>query len=401
MSAIIIPPTRLTGRSYPSASDVATLVVEGRQFGGWTNVEVSRSLGEAAATFGFGMTARWPSEPNPARVRPGQSCQVWLGQDLVVNGYIDAVAPSYSDTGHTIQVTGRSATGQLVDCSCVDVGPQFRRMPVSAIASALTLPYDVPILMDVADATLIDRFVLEPEESVFEAIARLAGQRGLLITDTPEGWLLLTRAGSSRSTGALVCEAARSALDGVIGLRRRGNILAASASFDITERYSEYRCRGQSVGSPLINGLAASQPEGVETDDGLTLRRVLKLRAEGNADPASCQKRATWEAAVRAGKSVAYDCTVQGWRQTLDGPLWKVNELVPVDDKIISIDVDLLVVSCSYVLDDGGTRCSMKLAPPDGYLPEPPRKARKGSAHRAAGGYVEIMGVTIPTQVKP
>jgi hypothetical protein len=44
----------------------------------------------------------------------------------------------------------------------------------------------------------------------------------------------------------------------------------------------------------------------------------------------------------------------------------------------------------------------MKLAPQDGFLPEPPRKARKGSANKAAGAYAEVSGAAIPkTSVKP
>jgi len=370
--------------------DQATLVVAGREFRGWTRVEVSRSIDSAAATFGFEATARWPDEPNPIRIRPLQECQVYLGTDLVVNGLIDAVSPSYSATSHAIQVTGRSLTGQLVDCSAVDVGPQLRGQTVLQIARRLAAVYGVGVDADVDVGDAVKRFVLEPGETVFAAIERLARLRQLLVTDTPDGTLLLTRAGETRASGALAAwsEAVTDDLDRPAQKRPVNNVLEASASFDASQRYTEYRCRGQSVADDQTHGESAAHPDATETDDGLDVRRVLVLTAEGPADRATCRDRATWEAATRAGKSVSYQATVQGWRQTDGGDLWQVNQIVPVRDQIIGLEADLLVTEVQYTLGPDGTRCAMRLAPRQGYLSEPPRRASKGSAN--VGAFREI-----------
>ena len=391
-------PPQLIRPAGTSNEDV-TLLVNSRTFRVWQHLELTRGIEQAAATWGVQATARWPDESNPIRIRPLSDVNLYLGEDLVVTGFVDTISPSYSARDHAIQVTGRSRPGQLVDCSHVDAGPQFRNQTLLQIARALAAPYGIDVRAPVDTGAPIRRFVLEPTETVFAAIERLARLRQLLVTDNADGELVLTKAGTTRAIGALVCEAGP--ISALPRYGPRGNILSASASFDGSVRFSEYLCRSQMVPSDSTFGTPASETAGSETDDGLDLRRVLRISPEGPSDNATCKARATWEAARRAGRSVSYECTVQGWRQAKDGPLWEPNQPVSLDDRIIGLEAEMLITQCTYTLGLDGSRCTLTLAMPAAYELEPPRKVRTGGRRgTAVGAWKELDGPLLPEAVK-
>jgi prophage tail gpP-like protein len=160
-----------------------------------------------------------------------------------------------------------------------------------------------------------------------------------------------------------------------------GNALSASFVANGAARYSEYRCKGQRVGDDHDFGSTIAEVEGTAEDDEPPLRRVLLLQAEGAADTKRCRERAAWEAAQRAGRSTELAVTVAGWRQR-DGQLWTPNQLVRCTADILGVDAELLLVACTYSLDDGGGElCEMQLAPAAGYeLLAPAERAGKKKA---------------------
>jgi prophage tail gpP-like protein len=95
------------------------------------------------------------------------------------------------------------------------------------------------------------------------------------------------------------------------------------------------------------------------------------IRPEASTTTAYAQKRASWEATVRAARAGRVSVTVQGWTQA-DGTLWPVNRLVRVRAPRLAIDADLLIAEATYTLSEGaGTRTTLALRRRDAFLPEP------------------------------
>ena len=106
-----------------------SLHVKGLRYEGWESVTVTRNIESVATTFSLGLTERYPGHLRPFRVRTGDRCQVKIGGELVLTGQVDRVAPSYSARHHTIAISGRSRTAQLVDCSASEApGAHFGGM---------------------------------------------------------------------------------------------------------------------------------------------------------------------------------------------------------------------------------------------------------------------------------
>ena len=92
-------------------------------------------------------------------------------------------------------------------------------------------------------------------------------------------------------------------------------------------------------------------------------------------DDAEAQRRADWEAVVRAARARRVTVTVRGWRESDDGDLWEPGRLVRLTDEWLGFDRDLLVSSVVYSIGESGTIARLSLVPEGAFLerlePEP------------------------------
>lgn len=337
------------------------LLIRNQEFDGWESISVSGGIERAASDFALSVTERFPGQPNPMRIFPTDPCEIRIGNDLVITGFVDKVEPSYDATSHTNAVSGRSKTQDLIDCSITEKrGFQDRR--IDQIAQAIADEYNITVELQEVRTGKIDKFRTQSGETPFEAIERLCRQQGLLITDNRFGELVLTEAGSTAATDALVTGQ---------------NILTGGASYDASNRYSEIIVRGHRFGDDSNFGRSLFGANQEEQDSEVPRRRALIIDAETLGNVGSFQDRARWEVARRAGESANFTYTVQGWRQS-DGTLWTHNQLVKVQDAILSVDTELLIVEWTFDLtNSGGEVTTLQLGPPEGYKLIPPKDGKR------------------------
>ncbi len=340
-----------------NVANMARLRVNGKLWEGWQAIEVTRSIEQMASTFTFESAARAPGGKDALRIQPGAACDVLLDDDVVLMGWVDALDLGHDATSHTIRVSGRSLTCDLVDCSAVWPTGGWKNVTAAQIINDLAGVYNVTTALSGGTASL-PVFRLQDGETCSEAIDRLCRTQTMLAYDDATGSLVCGPVGTERGTDDLV-----------VGT----NLLSARLHIDVSKRYTEYRVKGQRASDETIDGVTASTASGTSEDEELTegRSRVLVLHADGGATIRSCTERANWEAAYRAGKSIEVEVTVQGWRQS-DGSLWDINKLRRVRDTTIGVDADLLTVEVAYTLSDAGTITRMRLAPACGFVPEPP-----------------------------
>ena len=91
---------------------------------------------------------------------------------------------------------------------------------------------------------------------------------------------------------------------------------------------------------------------------------------ETNSSDSETRKRAEWEKNIRKARSRVYSAVVDGFRNQT-GELWKVNQLVRVDDVFAGINSVMLVNSVIYSLtEDEGSTTSLSLVNRDAYTLE-------------------------------
>lgn len=345
-------------------ANAVTLSVDGLDYAGWKKVSISAGIERQARDFSLDVTWRWPGQDTEIPIKQGTPCEVRIGADLVLTGFIFATPVRYDASSVTRSIAGRSRTADLVDCAAINQPGQWRGQSVQQVVQALAEPYGIQVLSEVPDTTKLTEHSIEPGETVFESIDRLLTLSRLLSTDDASGRLIIVRPGSAGRA--------------VDALQLGQNVLSGSAQLDFSGVFSDYKVVGQRAGTDDTFGEEASEVQASVTDPRAPRKRVMLLQESGQITPELAAARANWERGSRMGEALATTYTVQGWRQS-NGQLWKVNMVVAVRDPLIGFDRDMIISEIEYRLDEGGTLATLTVAPPEAFEPEPkdPHSARK------------------------
>lgn len=365
-------------------ANAVSLTVDGLDYSGWKSVEISAGLERQARDFNLAITWHWAGQKVAVPIRQGARCQVRIGGDLVLTGWVFATPISYDDKQITLTISGRSLTADLVDCAAVNQPGQWNHQDVLTIVKALAAPYKLQVRSEIGDTGKLSDHTIEPGETVFESIDRLLTLFRVFSTDDAEGRVVLAKPGSNGRA--------------VDALELGKNILTGSASLDFSGVFSEYRVLGQKSGSDTEFGPAAAEVSATLTDERTTRPRVLIIQESGQMTQDLAQARANWERGNRMGKALGATYTVQGWRQS-NGQLWRHNMLVRVIDPLVGFDRYMLIAEVAYSLTEAGMVTTLTVGPPDSFEPEPhdPHKSRKPKK----GGKADNFEYLIPADYEP
>jgi len=369
------------------------LEVNGRQYGGWKDVEITRGIEAIANSFKLTVSERWDGQSEPWPIVEEDACTVRLDGRVLLTGFVDSRSHREDAGAHSLTIAGRDSAGALVDCSAELSKWEFSQIPILELCKTLGAPFGIVFtlqdgLSDKAIGTAPrsatakalaggapssvgsagkssslsiakpnTKLTISPGDSAFEVIDRACRMVGVLPVSDGLGGIVLTRAGGARATTPLV---------------RGNNILTAEATFDATKRYRRYVVNGQAQGTDDLFGASAAAVKSEATDANVRRsERVLLVRPEGAVTLAFAKQRAAWEATVRAARSADVVITVQGWKQ-LDGSLWPINALVPVQDPAIGINGDMLITEAIFgVSEESGSTTRLKVVRPEAFIPEP------------------------------
>lgn len=353
--------------------DHAILRIDGVDWAYWKSFEITREMDQIAGAFNLKLVDRWASGQQAVPLAAGMACQALLGDDVVIDGYIDKATFAIAANEHGVSVSGRDKSGDLVDCSAIHKPGQWAGLTCLQIAEILAAPFGVKVRAEGDVGAPLPVFKLEQGETAFEALDRALKERELLAMPDGSGGLALLKAGARESVCKLV---------------QGQNVLSASADYDLTGRFSDYLVQGQQPGNDEKWGKDACAVKGEIRDEAITRYRPLLVRAEKAVDPASARQRAAWEKSVRAARSVTVKVSVQGFRQgepgDADAPLWEINSLTEVDIPYLRISQRLLISKVSFRRDvSSGSVTDLELRDPAAFQPEP-KKAQGGKS--GAGG---------------
>ncbi len=341
-------------------SDVV-LFVNGQKYSGWTAIEIEQNLQAVSSGFSLSVSdtsgiTRTGESGAPLSIYPGDACAIELGQVRVITGYVDQVRPSFDAGQHVLRLSGRDKTADLVDCSVLNAPGEFNQLTLDRIVSILCEPFGIAVRVEADVGAALDVFSIQPGESVWEAIERAARLRGVFIVGDAEGNVVINAAKNTRAHTALI---------------QGENILRASADFNHSTRFSVYNVQATSPWSDDLPAAFANAIEGLAYDENIKRFRPKVIKAETASSSAQAQRRAQWEAAVRAARSGSVQMTTSGWTQG-DGTLWTINTLVTVKSPWLSIDGDLLITAVRFSKDDtAGTQTQLTLIRADAFEARP------------------------------
>lgn len=348
--------------AIPDLSEKVELAIAGTVYSGWTDVSVTRAIDHVTGSFRLTLSSKDNAAGSLLVIRPDDRCQLRIGGETVIDGWVDAVNPGIVPDDHSIQVEGRDKTADLADCSAIHKSGSWSNAKIEAIAADLVKPFGIKVTAKADTGAAIRKFVLQQGETVFAAIERLLRLRGLLAVASATGDLEIITVSSAAPVGTLA-----------LGV----NIKSANGRHDHRERFSDYIVKGQAAGDDERHGKTVSQIRGEAKDSAVRRYRPLLLITEEQSDGASAATRAKYEAGVRAGRSRGADVEVAGWRVAAGGALWSVNSQVRLICAPAGFADDvLLIAGVTFSKNEGGTTTRLTLAPAGAFAQLPQKEAK-------------------------
>lgn len=335
-------PSRVNGDVI---QDDPKFFINNKVFKGFKSVTINLPLMSLSRSFSMVITDKWQVDQEDFEIKPGLRMEGFLGENSVIDSYIDSMDISLSEGSRNITVQGRCRTQDIVDCS-VTGKFEYLNIGILEFAQEITKPFDVRVSTELTDlGGKFEKVTIKQGETCFEVLMRLAKMRKLVMFSTATGDIVIERIGQRRSKTALV---------------EGENVKSASLSSDNSDRFSEYQVKGQSsglVGNPEDSTSALGEAK----DQGITRFRPMILQADGSSDTNSAQSAAEFESSIRASKSLSVKVVVQNWRRK-DGAIWSQNEIVPVDIPSIGIKRDMLISNVQFKDNvDGGKLTTLEL----------------------------------------
>jgi prophage tail gpP-like protein len=357
-----------------SGVDDVTIQTGSQQFQGWQTVSITRSCETIPNSWALTASAEFLQGAALAGTRPGQSCLIYIGSDLVITGWIDRRTIPIDAHNHQVTIAGRGKTRNLVDCSAnfakpPDVkGGSLIAPNTLTLAQTLCNAYGITALSAVADlgVPILGGFSSLGDTSyqIIESVARYAGY---LVYEDEFGRLVLDRVGT---------------LSHASGFTLPGNIEAISAERSVDGRFSEYLVVWSGVDQTSDLADLANRRAVNDADKALGEYR-LKIIVSEQVAPAPgaalstvqndviAKQRANWECARRIGRSQAASITCDSWRDS-KGALWTPNRLAPIEAPEADIvDAKWVIGTVTFRKDMSGTHADAVLMPQDAFTPDP------------------------------
>jgi len=358
--------------SLGSGPDDVTIQVGSNRFVGWQNVSISRSCESMPNNWSLTASAEFLQGAALAGTRPGQSCLIYIGSDLVITGKIDRRSIPIDARNHQVTLSGRGITRNLVDCSADLLndpgirGGQINGANALDVAAKLCKAYGITARSAVSDLGIaIPSFQVPLGETPYQIIESVARYAGYLVYEDVFGSLVLDRIGTAQHAS---------------GFTLPGNVEAINGERSVDGRFSTYVVVYLGVDQTADLGGLANRRATI-LDDTLGEYRLRIIVSEQIAptpagqqttdNDAIAKQRANWEKARRIGRSQGASITCDSWRDN-GGKLWTPNWLATIDAPAADIsNATWIIGSLTFRKDVSGTHTDLILMPPDAFSPEP------------------------------
>lgn len=343
------------------------LKVNGVEYTNFISAACELRLDALSNTFNFEAVA---PQGQPLPFKGGEACEVIVDGEKVLTGSLEVITVNYDSDNHTIGVTGRDKTGDLLD-STLDQFDDLRLDDVTLknlIEQVIAhLGLDIKVIDEVEPAPFNgaeDLGAPEPGDNAFGFIENYARKRQVLLTSNADGNIVIASNSGKTASGAV---------QHIIGADDN-NVLRSAFSYDTTGRYNSYKMA--SALNPVALNLAGDtdlaslvDQSGGVFDNEIRRGRQLVLISETPFADSDCSKRAQWEADIRKARGLVYSATVPLFRVNgTDGDLWQINRTYQIVDDFIGKIEPMLCNSVSYTFDvEQGSETTLGFVGPNAY----------------------------------
>ncbi len=328
--------------------------VDGIKYDGFVSASVSRSLENFSGIFNFSAT-NIPGEPFPIKI--GATCKIVVDDEIIMDGFIEAINVSYDIDQHLIQISGRDKTADLVDSQIGGVNIEFTQPNVSF----KSLVEKVLSILGISNIEFIQRDEIKDfgdgeiesassGQTAFDFLETYARKRQIVLTTDGSGNIVARK--SPEGTYSTILSSKKNS---------KTTILSASFKFDVSKRFNRYQVISSDNLSSYtdVKSKPAEKSANVQSkiiiDDQIRKTRLYAFVPDQSCDETQATDQAKWEAAYRQSKSLVYNVTVQGFKPENDINIWLPNNIVTILDDYAALYGQMLItgVIYNYSVDEG------------------------------------------------
>jgi prophage tail gpP-like protein len=275
--------------------------------------------------------------------------EIYLGGELQNVGGLYQVSPSLTAKASIKNLVGFSSTIDLVDST---VNPPYEKnnQTLEQIAADTIAGTGMEAVFTADTGGAFDRATANPDETKFAYLARLAAQRGLIVSNTIQGNPLFQVAKTSGKS---------------VGTLEEGGpfVLSWSASYDGRQLFRTYQALGQTPGGESQTGEAIDENVPGSRNTTFTANETT----EGNI-----KKAAEWQRSRRYASALTIPIPVAGWYAP-NGQLWRSNTLITIISPTLDIPngFTLIIESVEFTFSTTGNTATLNTVPPETYTKDP------------------------------
>lgn len=346
-----------------------SLTINGRRFTScWQSIDIQQSMDSICGSIAVKTTDFYPGDGKKWGVRMGDQYIADIDGQVLSLGYIEEIPIEYSGDTSMIEFHGRDATADIVDCTAES--REFKNQTIQSIISSLCAPYGIFVTAEVIVAASVSKvipyFVAEEGQPIFEIIARICLENGIIPVSYGDGALTLSGATKLKYSGDALGSA---------------NIISARYSQSNRDRYKTYICKGTGNSEQTFERPEFYvRPKSTSYIDAAIKRERKYIFFDDNAtDDARCLNKAKYEAMIRAGQSRSIQYVVEGWTEVTTKRIWRLNTLVWVNDPNFRVSDLMLISGINFSYDETqGFSTTLSLVHKNTYSMEDPTMV-KGS----------------------
>jgi prophage tail gpP-like protein len=359
------PPLRLTGKQ---PDDLTVLI------GGLDIPQMSARIIRTMDTGTDGWTGRIAWVPGVDAgvdrvTRPFgyERAAAYIGNELLVAGCLYMTEPEMTERGMTKGLHGFSFTADAID-SHVQPPYEYNNVSLKQLADALTPPLGIKAVFTdevLADAQIaFPRVTSHERDSIFTFLAKLATQRGILVSSTPQGDLFFLRANTEGKPVGTLQE-------------KEPMVVGWKARYDGRKRFYAYKCitSGAKQGAVLQwDNPGHGAPSGkagpslvISYDKTIPRSRFITFHADDTV-PGNIHNAARWKRNKQFVEALTHEFPVTDWYAP-NGKLWEPNTLVTVISPTLGVPdgYNFLIRQIEFILDDKRRTAMLSLVPPNAY----------------------------------
>lgn len=276
-----------------------------------------------------------------------------LGEEQVT-GPIMEVKPVINADGSQKMLVGYSATINIVDSDLKPDDYEDNNISLKERAEKLLKPYGLRVYTDQFSGEKanekFDRVSAEDNVKIFQHLAKLAKQKQVLISSTPKGNLLLTRANVNAVPVGTIEEA-------------KGIGLEYSAKFDGRKRFSVWKVDCQTP-------FKKNKKNGISKDNAVPFMRFRNITVDNDTE-GGIEETADWIRSKEFIEALSIPFPYPSFRSP-NGEIWKENTTVIVKSPTIGVPngFKFLITKVEFKRDNDGDGVVLSLVPPQVYTGE-------------------------------